>query len=95
VLGSWAVYAVLIGVPIMSLIDDPLFDYIRFIPDGYLEPYTVLIILLILFIVLPAMSITFSRIYLILTAQDESVYDNDDDDEEEYTIKLEVDYDES
>jgi len=95
VLGSWSVYVVLIGVPIITLIDDPLFDWIQIIPDAYLEPYTVLIVLLILFIVLPAMSITFSRIYLILTAQDESVYDNDDDDNEEYTIKLEVDSDES
>ena len=54
-----------------------------------------MIVLLILFVVLPAMTITFSRKYLILTAQDESVYDNDDDDNEEYTIKLEVDHDES
>ncbi|TFG32731.1 hypothetical protein EU528_02730 [Candidatus Thorarchaeota archaeon] len=95
VLGSWSVFVVLIGVPIMSFIDDPLFDWISFIPDGFLEPYTLVIALLILFLVLPAMSITFSRIYLILTAQDESVYDNDDDNNEDYTIKLEVDYDES
>jgi len=95
VLGSWAVYATMIGVPTMSFIDDPMFDFIYFIPDGYLEPYTVVIVLLILFIILPAMSITFSRIYLILTAQDESVYDNDDKDTEEYSIKLEVDYGES
>ena len=95
VLGSWSVFVVLIGVPIMSLINDPLVDSILFVPDGFLEPYILPIVLLILFIVLPAMSITFSRIYLILTAQDESVYDNDDDDNEDYTIKLEVDYDES
>ena len=96
VLGSWSVYVTLIGVPIMSIIDDPFFSWIHIIPDAFLEPYTVVIVLLLLFIILPAMSITFSRIYLILTAQDESVYDNDDDDDdEEYTIKLEVDYDES
>ncbi len=95
VLGSWSVFATLIGVPIMTFLDDELFDWIQIVPDSFLEPYTLLIVLLILFIVLPAMSITFSRIYLILTAQDESVYDNDDDDSEDYTIKLEVDYDES
>lgn len=95
VLGSWAVYATIIVVPILLILDDPTFDWFNFIPDGYLVPYTILIVLLILFVVLPAMSITFSRIYLILTAQDESVYDNDDDDSEDYTIKLEVDYDES
>ncbi|MGY5860028.1 MAG: hypothetical protein RTU63_11715 [Candidatus Thorarchaeota archaeon] len=95
VLGSWSVFVVLIGVPIMSFLDDLFFDWISIIPDGYLEPYTLVIALLILFIVLPAMSITFSRIYLILTAQDESVYDNDDENIEEYTLKLEVDYDES
>ena len=94
VLGSWAVYATLIGVPIISFIDDPLFDWIQVIPDNYIEPYTVVIILLLLFVVLPAMSITFTRIYLILTAQDESVYDNDDDTENDYTIRLEVDYNE-
>ena len=95
VLGSWSVFVTLIGVPIMTFIDDELFDWIQIVPDSFLEPYTLLIVLLILFIVLPAMSITFSRIYLILTAQDESVYDNDDDDSEDYTIRLEVDYDES
>ncbi|MHA1864417.1 MAG: hypothetical protein ACTSWA_11665 [Candidatus Thorarchaeota archaeon] len=95
VLGSWAVYATIIVFPILLILDDPTFDWFNFIPDGYLVPYTILIVLLILFVVLPAMSITFSRIYLILTAQDESVYDNDDDDSEDYTIKLEVDYDES
>jgi hypothetical protein len=79
----------------MTFLDSELFDWIQIIPDSILEPYTLLIVLLILFIVLPAMSITFSRIYLILTAQDESVYDNDDDESEDYTIKLEVDYDES
>ncbi|MGY5879971.1 MAG: hypothetical protein RTV31_06950 [Candidatus Thorarchaeota archaeon] len=95
VLGSWSVFVTLIGVPIITFIDDELFDWIQIVPDSFLEPYTVLIVLFILFIVLPAMSITFSRIYLILTAQDESVYDNDDDDSEDYTIRLEVDYDES
>ena len=95
VLGSWSVFVTLIGVPIMTFIDDELFDWIQIVPDSFMEPYRLLIVLLILFIVLPAMSITFSRIYLILTAQDESVYDNDDDDSEDYTIKLEVDYDES
>lgn len=94
VLGSWAVYATLIGVPIITFIDDPLFDWAQLIPDSYLEPYTVVIILLLLFVVLPAMSITFTRIYLILTAQDESVYDNDDDAENDYTIRLEVDFNE-
>ena len=94
VLGSWSVYVVLIGVPIMTFIEDPIFDWIRFVPYAYLEPYILPIVLLILFIILPAMSITFSRIYLILTGQDESVYDNDDDNET-YTIKLEVDHDES
>jgi len=94
VLGSWSVYAMMIGVPIMSFLDDPTFDWIQIVPDEYLEPYTLLIALLLLFVVLPAMSITFSRIYLILTAQDESVYDNDDD-TKEYSIKLEVDYTES
>ncbi|MGY5873282.1 MAG: hypothetical protein RTV72_13610 [Candidatus Thorarchaeota archaeon] len=94
VLGAWSVYVTLIGVPIIPLIEDPLFDWIQFLPDAYLQPYGLMIILLILFVVLPAMSITFSRIYLILTAQDESVYDNDDNDEE-YTIKLEVDHSES
>ena len=92
VLGAWSVYAILIGVPIMTLLDDPLFDWMQIIPSAYLEPYTLIIALLLLFVVLPAMTITFSRIYLILTAQDEAVYDNDDDDED-YTIKLEVDYD--
>jgi hypothetical protein len=94
VLGAWAVFVSLIGTPIVTLLDDPLFEWAQIIPDAYLEPFTILIILLILFIILPAMSITFSRIYLILTAQDESVYDTDIDDED-YTIKLEVDHDES
>jgi hypothetical protein len=95
VLGSWAVYALMIGVPIMTLIDDPLFNWIHIIPNAYLEPYGAIMIILILFLILPAMSITFSRIYLILTAQDEAVYDNDDDDDEEYSIKLEAEYSES
>ena len=94
VLGSWVVYASLIGVPIITLIDDPLFNWIQIIPDSYMEPYTIVIILLLLFVILPAMSITFTRIYLILTAQAESVYDNDDNTEDGYTIRLEVDYNE-
>lgn len=85
----------MIVVPIISLIDDQFLNAVSVIPNDILAPYGVIIILLILFVILPAMSITFSRIYLILTAQDEAVYDNDDDDNEEYTIKLEVDYDES
>ena len=95
VLGAWSFYVATIGVPIISLIDNPIFDWLPVVSNGAFEPYTFVIILLILFVLLPAMSITFSRIYLILTAQDESVYDNDDDDNEDYTIKLEVDYDES
>ena len=94
VLGAWSVFVVLVGIPFISLIDEPLFNWIQLIPDAYLDPFRVILVILILFLVLPAMSITFSRIYLILTAQDEAVYDADTDDEE-YTIKLEVDNDES
>ena len=65
VLGSWSVYVALIGVPIMTFLDAELFDWFQIVPDGILEPYTVVIVLLILFVVLPAMSITFSRIYLL------------------------------
>jgi len=95
VLGAWTVYFTMIVVPIISLIDDQFLNAVSVIPNEILAPYGAAITLLILFVILPAMSITFSRIYLILTAQDESVYDNDDDDNEEYTIKLEVDSDES
>ncbi len=94
VLGAWSVFVVLVGIPFLSLIDEPLFNSVQLIPDAYLDPFRVILVILILFLVLPAMSITFSRIYLILTAQDEAVYDADTDDEE-YTIKLEVDNDES
>lgn len=79
VLGAWSFYVVLIGVPIIAQINDPLFEWLHIIPSAYLEPYTAIIVLLTLFVILPAMTITFSRIYLILTAQDDAVYDNDDD----------------
>ncbi|MCK4566800.1 MAG: hypothetical protein KAU48_05770 [Candidatus Thorarchaeota archaeon] len=78
VLGAWSFYALLIGVPIIAQINDPLFEWLHIIPSAYLEPYKAIIVLLILFVILPAMTITFSRIYLILTAQDDDVYDNDD-----------------
>lgn len=91
VLGAWSFYALLIGLPIITILEDPMFELFQIIPSAYLEPYTALIFLLILFVILPAMTITFSRIYLILTAQDDAVYDNDDNvhnpiiSEDEYT----------
>ena len=91
VLGAWSFYALLVGLPIITILEDPMFELFQIIPSAYLEPYTVIIILLIVFVILPAMTITFSRIYLILTAQDDAVYDNDDNvhssmiSEDEYT----------
>jgi hypothetical protein len=74
VLGAWTFFIGLIGIPLLLAIDYPSFQWINVILSGYLGAFMPVLSLLIVFFIFPMMSIVFTRIYMILSAQDEHVY---------------------
>ena len=74
VLGAWVFFVALIGVPLLMTIDSQPFRWLRIIPTEYLDTIVPGIVLLTVFFLFPVMSIVFTRIYMILSAQDENLY---------------------
>ncbi|PNX51929.1 MAG: hypothetical protein BV458_10860 [Thermoplasmata archaeon M9B2D] len=74
VLGAWVFFVALIGVPLLMTIDSQIFRLLRVIPTEYLGIIMPGIVLLTVFFLFPVMSIVFTRIYMILSAQDENLY---------------------
>jgi len=74
VLGAWFIIVVIIGVPLLPIFNELAFLWRPFLPSSFLEPYTPLVILALVFVVIPAVSIILTRIYMILTAKVDATY---------------------
>ncbi|MFX1606286.1 MAG: hypothetical protein ACFFDD_10295 [Promethearchaeota archaeon] len=74
VLGAWFIIVLIIGVPLLPIFNELTFLWRPFLPAGFLEPYTPLVILALVFVVVPAVSIILTRIYMILTAKVDATY---------------------
>jgi hypothetical protein len=74
VLGAWLIIVLIAGVPLLPLFNELAFLWSPIIPAALLEPYTPLVILGLLFVVIPAVSIVLTRIYMILTAKVDATY---------------------
>lgn len=75
VLGVWAVYMLIIGIPIAPIIWGEIFPLQTIVPDQIFEQYTLGIIVLIVFLVLPALTISLTRVYMIVSAKLERTYE--------------------
>jgi len=74
VLGAWTFFVALIGLPLLMTIDYQPLQWLHIIPQAYLDTIMPGIVLLTVFFLFPVMSIVFTRIYMILSAQDENLY---------------------
>ena len=74
VLGAWFIIVLIAGVPLLPIFNELAFLWRPFIPASWLEPYTPLVIVALVFIVIPAVSIILTRIYMILTAKVDETY---------------------
>ena len=74
VLGAWLIITVLVTVPLIPVINEVAFLWGPIIPSELLEPYGALAILTLLFVIIPAVSIVLTRIYMILTAKVDATY---------------------
>lgn len=74
VLGAWAFFVALIGLPLLMTIDYQPLQWLHIIPQAYLDTIMPGIVLLTVFFLFPVLSIVFTRIYMILSAQDENLY---------------------
>ena len=75
VLGVWGVYMAIICLPIAPIIWGEIFPLQAIIPEDFFEQYTVGIGLILVFLVLPALTISLTRVYLILSARLDKTYD--------------------
>jgi len=74
VLGAWIFFVALIGLPLLLATDYQPLQWIHIIPTQYMDTYIAGIVLLTIFFIFPVISIVFTRIYMILSAQDENLY---------------------
>jgi hypothetical protein len=74
VLGAWFIIVLIVGVPLLPIFNDLAFLWSPLLPSVLLEPYRPLAIIALLFIVIPAVSIVLTRIYMILTAKVDATY---------------------
>jgi hypothetical protein len=74
VLGAWVFFVALIGIPLLFSIDYQPLQWVHIIPSEYMGAFETGFILLIIFFIFPMISVVFTRIYMILSAQDEKVY---------------------
>jgi hypothetical protein len=74
VLGAWFIIVLIIGVPLLPIFNELAFLWRPFLPASVLEPYIPLVILALVFVVIPAVSIVLTRIYMILTAKVDATY---------------------
>jgi hypothetical protein len=74
VLGGWFIIVLIVGVPLLPMFNELAFLWRPLLPLVVLEPYRPLVILCLIFVVIPAVSIVLTRIYLILTAKVDATY---------------------
>ncbi len=74
VLGAWFIIVGMIVLPILPIINDLAFLWTPIIILEFLEQYSVLVLIVTLFLVIPAVSIVLTRIYMILTAKIDATY---------------------
>jgi len=74
VLGAWFIIVIIVGVPLLPIFNQLAFLWSPLLPSVLLEPYRPLAIIALLFIVIPAVSIILTRIYMILTAKVDATY---------------------
>jgi hypothetical protein len=74
VLGAWTFFVVLIGAPLLLAIDYEPLQWVHIIPTQYVDTFVSSIVLLTVFFIFPVISIVFTRIYMILSAQDDNLY---------------------
>jgi hypothetical protein len=74
VLGAWFIIVLIVGVPLFPIFNELAFLWSPFLPEVILEPYRPLAIIALIFIVIPAVSIILTRIYMILTAKVDATY---------------------
>ncbi len=74
VLGAWFIIVLIVGVPLLPVFNELAFLWRPLMPAVFLEPYRPLAILALVFIVIPAVSIVLTRIYMILAAKVDATY---------------------
>jgi hypothetical protein len=74
VLSAWFIIVLIVGVPLLPVFNELAFLWSPLLPEVILEPYRPLAIIALLFIIIPAVSIVLTRIYMILTAKVDATY---------------------
>ncbi len=74
VLGAWFIIVLIVGVPLFPIFNELALLWSPLLPLVLLEPYRPLAIIALIFIVIPAVSIVLTRIYMILTAKVDATY---------------------
>jgi len=74
VLGAWFIIVIIVGVPLLPIVNELAFLWSPFLPPSALDPYRPLAIIGLLFVVIPAVSIVLTRIYMILSAKVDATY---------------------
>ncbi|MFW9798683.1 MAG: hypothetical protein ACFFE2_16715 [Candidatus Thorarchaeota archaeon] len=74
VLGVWFIIVIIVGVPLLPVFNELAFLWRPLLPQSVLEPYRPLAIIFLLFLVIPAVSIVLTRVYMILTAKMDATY---------------------
>ncbi|KXH77415.1 MAG: hypothetical protein AM326_05135 [Candidatus Thorarchaeota archaeon SMTZ-45] len=74
VLGAWFIIVLMIGLPILPIINELAFLWEPLVIFHFFEQYSGLVIIILLFVVVPAVSIVLTRIYMILTAKVDATY---------------------
>ena len=77
VLGAWFIIILMIGLPIFPILNEVTYLWEPLIFLALIEQYTGVVIIVLLFIVIPAVSIVLTRIYMILTAKVDATYTQD------------------
>jgi hypothetical protein len=74
VLSAWFIIVLIVGVTLLPVFNELAFLWSPLLPEVILEPYRPLAIIALLFIIIPAVSIVLTRIYMILTAKVDATY---------------------
>ena len=74
VLGAWFIIVLIVGVPLFPIFNELALLWSPLLPLVLYEPYRPLAIIALIFIIIPAVSIVLTRIYMILTAKVDATY---------------------
>lgn len=74
VMGAWFIIVLIVGVPLLPVFNELAFLWSPLLPPALLEPYTPLAIIALVFVIIPAVSVVLTRIYMILTAKVDATY---------------------